>query len=365
MLRPRVKSEHRPVRRADGLVRIGGAVAGIAAELPDPDGSVWTLLTAMDGGRTMDEVVAEVVRQCPHRTAADVRLAIRQLATAGHLEEADESVPNGLTEQERERYGRGRALFRWMDLTPRLSAWDAQLRLRQSRVVLVGLGGVGCTAALALVSSGVGHLHCVEPDVVELSNLNRQALYTEADIGHPKLDVALTRLRAHNSDITVTGERTRVDGPAALRALAGRAEVLVLAADEPAEIRSWANRACLATGTAWAHGGYHGPQVSFGVYRPDGGPCHDCALTARRCRDATHPWTPLPVGAAVHAANAVSAGLAGQFVAHAALSLLTGVPALPVNRRYALNLVTLEHLALPGPRRRRPDCPACGNGGIR
>jgi molybdopterin/thiamine biosynthesis adenylyltransferase len=68
----------------------------------------------------------------------------------------------------------------------------------------------------ALTVSGVGHVHCVEPDLVELSN--RQILFVESDLGRPKVDAAVNRLRAHNSDVTVTGEQQRVpDGRGAQR----------------------------------------------------------------------------------------------------------------------------------------------------
>ena len=74
---------------------------------------------------------------------------------------------------------------------PRASSWDAQARLARSRVTVVGLGGSGAGAAAALAASGVGRLHCVDPDAVELSNLNRQVLYSEDDIGRPKVDAAV------------------------------------------------------------------------------------------------------------------------------------------------------------------------------
>ncbi len=101
-------------------------------------------------------------------------------------------------------------LMRWMDLRPRTSSWEPQtLLLRRARVLLVGVGGTGGAAARDLVASGVGHLHCVEPDVVELSNLNRQTLFREDDLGRPKLDAALAALRALNTDTTLTGSAAR------------------------------------------------------------------------------------------------------------------------------------------------------------
>ncbi|WP_410611571.1 HesA/MoeB/ThiF family protein [Amycolatopsis sp. lyj-109] len=363
MRRPRIKPEHLPVRHGGDRVRIGGVVRGIAADIDDPGGWVWALLELLDGSRTTDQVVADLARLHPQRPGADARAAIDDLIRAGYVEDAGEPDPAGLGAAERERYRRSRALFRWMDRTPRRTSWDTQLLLRGARVVVIGIGGVGCTAAQTLVVSGVGHVHCVEPDVVELSNLNRQILFTERDLGRPKVTAAVERLRAHNSEVRVTGARLLVDGPAVLRTLAIGYDVVLLAADEPPEIRAWTNQVCQATGTAWVHGGYHGPQVGCGLYAPGAGPCYDCARVAERERQVGLPPRTFPAAAGkprVHAANAVSAGIAGQLAAHATLSLLTGVPRLRTNCEFGFNLVTLQDSFALGPESPRPDCPTCG-----
>ncbi|MFI9382091.1 ThiF family adenylyltransferase [Kutzneria sp. NPDC052558] len=362
MYRPRIKWEHRPVRIGARLVRIGGTVPKIAANVTDPDGWVWALLGALDGMRTVDQIITELVHRFPGRSAADVLEDLGALVRAGYVENAAEPPPAGLTIREQERYSRSRALWQWMDRTPRQSSWDTQLLLRQARVTVVGVGGAGSTAALSLAMSGVGTLHLVEPDRVDLSNLNRQILYTEQDIGEPKLDVALRRLRAHNSDITVTGEALTITGPSALAALAAGCDVLVLTADSPAQIRSWTNESCLRTGTNWVHSGYHGPQINLGLYRPGGGPCYDCAYVAARERESGLPtttWPPTGPADELAASSAVSAGIAGHLVAHAAMSLITGAPRLPANREYGLNLVTLDDSVVLGLTKPRADCPAC------
>ncbi|QQQ80158.1 ThiF family adenylyltransferase [Saccharothrix sp. 6-C] len=304
MFRPCVKYEHRPVRLGEDRVQIGGWVHGVGAIIPDPDGWVWALLTLLDGTRTVDQVVADLVHHHPRHPAADIADAIGELWQAGYLENAAAPEPPGLSLAERERYGRSRALWRWTDLAPRTTTWDAQLALRQARVTVIGVGGAGSTAALALTASGVGTIHLVEPDTVELSNLNRQILYTEHDLGRPKIDAAIGRLRAHNREVTVTGEQLLVDGPGVLRRLSTGCDVLLLAADIPQEIRSWTNRACLDTGTAWVHGGYHGPRVNVGLFRPGSGPCYDCARTATAEHLAAEPpitpWPPLGQTGARH-----------------------------------------------------------------
>ncbi|MET9729366.1 ThiF family adenylyltransferase [Streptomyces sp. NPDC006458] len=362
--RPRVKPEHRPYRTVEGHVRIGGVVYGIGAEIADPHGWIWRLMEAMDGSRDPSGVVAEVVAGHPGVSGDDVLQAMADLRDAGFVEDAAAPVP--VSDRERERYSRGVPLLRWMDLGPRASAWEAQLALSRARVLLLGVGGTGGHAAQCLVASGVGHVHCVDPDVVELSNLNRQPLFREADIGRPKVDAALSTLRALNSDVTVTGERTEVRGPDGLRALLGRVrpDLLVLAADRPADLRRWANRGCLALGLPWVDAGYRGPLVTAGVYAPGRGACWECLREGEAARrdlrlapgqdeevaSPRMPWNP---------ATAVTAGLSGALLAHAALALLTGVPALDPGVRFGLNLM------LPGDPLvqrfpRRPDCPACG-----
>ncbi|UVS80572.1 ThiF family adenylyltransferase [Actinokineospora sp. UTMC 2448] len=364
MHRPRIKYEHQPVRLGDDSVRIGGSLAGIAAEISDPDGTVWALLLLLDGTRTVDQVVADLVHRHPDVPPDTVRASIDKLAAAGYLEDADEPPEAVLTEAQQERFGRGRALWRWMDTAPRATGWHAQLALRQARVTIVGVGGVGSTAALALAQSGVGSLHLVEPDVVELSNLNRQVLYTEHDLGRPKVDVAVEVLRRYHGEAEITGEQITVVGVGMLRRLATRCDVLLMAADTPREIRSWTNRACLDTGTAWVHGGYHGPRAGVGLFVPGKGPCYDCVRTATaRERLASPPMTPWPDTSGttrMHAVNAVSAGIAGHLAGHAVMSLITGIPRLRANREIGYNLITLQHSTFYESSEPEPDCPTCG-----
>jgi molybdopterin-synthase adenylyltransferase len=364
--RPRIKFSHRPVRHDQDCVQIGGIVYGIAVVIPDPDGWVWALVQLLDGSRSVEHVVADLLRLRPERPERDIRLAIDDLIQAGYIEDAEEPDPDGLTDADRERYSRSRALFQWVDRIPHCTSWDTQVRLRRAKVTVVGVGGVGCTAALALTVSGVGHVHCVDRDVVELSDLNRQILYTERDLGHRKVEAAVRRLRKHNSGVLVTGEHCDIDGPEVLIALAARFDVVLLAADQPAEIRSWTNRACHKTGTDWVHGGYHGPLISIGLFRPGTGPCYDCGYVAERARQAALPprteWPPAVGVVHPQAATAVTAGMTGYLATHAVMSLITGVPALPVNRQYGINLVTLEDSFVFGPQSPVPQCPTCGTG---
>jgi molybdopterin/thiamine biosynthesis adenylyltransferase len=98
----------------------------------------------------------------------------------------------GLEEELRERY----------DRQMRIEGWDQDL-VSGSSVLIAGVGALGCEVAKNLALSGVGRLVLVDRDVVELSNLNRQMLFTDSDIGLKKAEVAAKKLRAINPHIRV------------------------------------------------------------------------------------------------------------------------------------------------------------------
>lgn len=271
MRRFRIKPRHAPVFEGTGLILLGGIVPGIRRYLADHDGRMRRLLALLDGTREEEEIISALAVSCGV-SAAWVRAAINDLRLAGYLEDAA-AFNEPADEAIWLRYSRSVALFSWMDLAPGRPGWDSQFRLADSSMVVVGLGGVGCSAAQVLVRSGVGHVHCIDRDVVDWSNLNRQFLFTDADVGKPKAEVGVRRLREHNPTVEITGQVFDVNGIGQLRTLAERFDVVLLAADQPQDIRSWTNQACLATGTPWVHGGHHGPLISLGAFRPGTGAC--------------------------------------------------------------------------------------------
>lgn len=363
MNRPRVKPEHQPYRLGADRIRIGGVSYGIAAEITDPDGLVWTLLQAMDGTNSVADIVDQAVRSHPDRPQPVVRAAVDQLVRSGYVEDAAAPDPSGLTERDKQRYDRARGYYRWLDLASRESTWEPQARLRRARVTIVGVGGTGGIAALALAAAGVGRLHCVDPDVVELSNLSRQVIYTEDDIGTAKADAAAARLSRLNTDISVTAERQRITSAGDITPLARDCDVLLLSADEPPDVRVWTNRACLAAGRPWVDSGYHGPLVQVGAYVPGQGGCWECLHDASRQRQVANGANPDDAperGVTVASATAaVPAGISGYLAAHQVIALITGVPPAEPGVIQAVNLAALD---APFTVRERPDrpCPACG-----
>ncbi|MEU7913010.1 HesA/MoeB/ThiF family protein [Microbispora bryophytorum] len=353
---PRVKAEHRPYRLGHDRIRIGGSIYGIAGEISDPNGHAWAALSAMDGTRTPSDVADHLCVLFPGLRRAHAAGVVDLLLRSGYLEDAAARPPSDLSAAERERYSRNLAFFRWVDLVPRAHGWEAQVALKRARVLVLGLGGTGSHAAWALAAAGVGTIHCVDRDVVELSNLTRQALFTEADLGKPKADVVVDRLGRVNSSVHVTGETRAVESVADLSALLTGFDALALCADEPRGrdgIRIWANRACLTAGVPWAVGGYRGPLVSVGVFTVDG-PCYEC-LTAT-IEATTTPGVHVDLGGP--GVLAPSAGISGHLTAQAVISMLAGIPATLRSHVTGINLVAPEQhvYMLHGA---SPECAGC------
>jgi molybdopterin/thiamine biosynthesis adenylyltransferase len=121
-----------------------------------------------------------------------------------------------------------------------------QRKLLESHVVIIGAGGLGSPAAMYLAGAGVGHLTVVDHDRVDLSNLQRQILHSNSDLGIPKVDSARARLNALNPDVTVTPVDAHAEGEQ-LRRLAEQADVVVDASDNFAT-RFAVNAACVRAG---------------------------------------------------------------------------------------------------------------------
>ncbi len=151
---------------------------------------------------------------------------------------------------------------------------EGQLRLSGSRVVVFGLGGLGCSAAAALALAGVGDILLVDYDLVEPSNLNRQFLHWPRDIGHLKVESAVAKLQAMNPDIRIMGIRSRVGRDNIMDILTG-VDVMVDALDNfPA--RFVLNMAAYHAGIPLVHGACSGFEGHVTTLVPQRTPCLKC-----------------------------------------------------------------------------------------
>src|SRR5262249_55895944 len=165
-------------------------------------------------------------------------LAMQRLWHERHLRYASEwDLPEPAV-----RYARQLGWFS-LNTAARGKELDALARLENASVTVLGVGGLGTHVAWKLAACGVGELHLVAGDLVELTNLNRQLFYTPQDVGCPKVEVAAARLRDFNPQIRIRTEHRYVNSlNDVLDAIAGSAFV-VRAIDSPPESLGWVNEA--------------------------------------------------------------------------------------------------------------------------
>lgn len=151
-----------------------------------------------------------------------------------------------------------------------------QVHLLESRIVVIGAGGIGSPALLYLAAAGVGHITIIDDDQVSLSNLQRQVLFTSGDIGEGKVDVAAARIGQLNPDVQVTAVRARIVAENA-KALLNGADVIIDGSDNFATrlvVADTAHALRIPLVSA-AIGQFHG---QIGTYRgwEEGKPCYRC-----------------------------------------------------------------------------------------
>jgi len=220
---------------------------------------------------------------------------------------------------------------------------DAQRRLKASRAVLFGAGGVGCAAALYLAAAGIGSLVLIDKDIVSLHNLNRQILYTSSDVGKKKAPAAAERLKAFNPyvEIEVVAEEV---GAEKISALVEEAS-FILDTFDCNEARLSVNAASIKHRIAAVHGFAQDMGGEMIGVLPGRTACLNCVL------DESYPELKnVPV-------LGVTAGIIGLQMASAAIKYLTGCGVFHAGCRIIWDLVLDQFLCAP--LLRRPECPSC------
>jgi sulfur-carrier protein adenylyltransferase/sulfurtransferase len=171
-----------------------------------------------------------------------------------------------LTPEERQRYARHLSLPEFGEA--------AQERLKRGKVLVIGAGGLGCPALLYLAAAGTGHVVIIDDDRVDASNLQRQILYREGDIGRLKAEVAAERLRERNRLIEIEAIAGRFRRHNALD-LVSACDVVIDGSDNFAT-RYLVNDACVMAGRPFVYGAIQGFEGQLAVFNWQGGPTYRC-----------------------------------------------------------------------------------------
>ncbi len=231
---------------------------------------------------------------------------------------------------------------------------DGQRRLKATRVLLVGVGGLGSPAALYLAAAGVGHVTLVDFDVVDVTNLQRQVLHGTGDLGRPKVESARDRLRDLNPHVSVDAVAARVSAGNVLDLV--RSHDLVLDGSDSFSTRYLVSDACVLAGKPNVHASIFRFEGQATVLSAAGGPCYRCIFPS--------PPGPGEVPSCSEAGVlGVLPGLLGTLQATEAIKLATGIGEPLVGRLLLVDALSMSFRTLRVSR--DPRCPACGTGEIR
>ena len=249
---------------------------------------------------------------------------------------------SGLTPREAARYARHLVL-------PEVGR-AGQERLKEAHVLLVGAGGLGSPAALYLAAAGVGTLGIVDPDVVDVTNLQRQILHGTGGLGALKVDSARARLNDVNPHVTVETGDVRLSSANALEMVA--AYDVVVDGSDNFPTRYLVNDACVLTGRPNVYGSVYRWEGQLSVFAAEGGPCYRCLFRE-----------PPPPGLIPNCAEAgvfgALPGVIGAGQAMETIKLLLGVGEPLVGRLQIFDGLSYRWRELEI--RRDPGCAVCGD----
>lgn len=253
-------------------------------------------------------------------------------------------------------------VYTLMSLTPeQLRRWSRQIRLPQigpegqekllaAKVAIVGVGGLGCPAAMYLAAAGVGTLGLIDDDIVDLSNLQRQILYGEPDKGRGKVEVAEERLRPLHRDLKINVHPLRLDASNAMSVLSGYD--IVIDGNDNFPTRYAVNDACVLLGKPNVYGSVLQFEGRVSLFVPKQGPCY-------RCLHAEPP----PPGTVQNCAEAgvlgVLPGVVGSLQAAEAIKWICGIGDSMIGRLLVIDMLSMsfDEFTITSNR----ECAVCGD----
>ncbi len=306
----------------------------IEAAVPDHDTPV--VLYCAGGVRSL--FAGQALRAMGYSDVASMSGGFQQWKGQG----LDWTQPTHLSDQQRLRYSRHL-------LIPEVGS-AGQAKLLDSKVLLIGAGGLGSPAALYLAAAGVGTIGIVDFDVVDLSNLQRQILHTSDRVGEKKTNSARRTLTALNPDVTVVAHEEMLVAGNVARLIDGYD--VILDGTDTFETRYILNDAAVAAGIPVVHASVFRFEGQLTTFVPYEGPCY-------RCLYPTPPPPELAPGCSVAGVLGVVPGIMGLLQANEVLKLLLGIGDTLAGRLLLFDALATEFTELR--LRRDPECPVCSD----
>lgn len=318
------------------LLPLADLPSRIAEVAPDRDAPL--LVHCAVGARSLR--ASAWLAQNGYTSVASMRASLLDWRRLGGAWEAPEQL---LTPAQQRRYSR-------QVLIPEIGQ-AGQRKLLDSRVLVIGAGGLGSPTAIYLAASGIGTIGLVDDDVVDESNLQRQVLHASDRVGMAKTESARMTLTALNPETRVVEHRERLDAANVERLIAGY-DVIVDGTDN-FDTRYLLNDAAVRLRKPVVHGSIYRWDGQVTTFVPFEGPCY-------RCMYPTQPPPELAPACAVAGVLGVLPGIAGLIQANEVFKLILGVGETLAGRLLMFDAMATDFSEVRI--WRDPACPACGEG---
>jgi sulfur-carrier protein adenylyltransferase/sulfurtransferase len=226
---------------------------------------------------------------------------------------------------------------------------EGQLKLKAAKVLCIGTGGLGAPLGVYLAAAGVGRIGLVDFDTVDMTNLQRQILFSTSDVGRPKIEAAAERLRGLNPDIQIDTFETRLTSENALGFF--KDYDLIVDGTDNFPTRYLINDACVLLGKQNVYGSIFRFEGQVTVFGAPGGPCY-------RCLYPEPPPPGLVPSCAEGGVLGVLPGIVGSMQAAETLKLIIGKGEPLIGRLLLFDALAMRFRELK--LRKNPNCPVCG-----
>ncbi|PAF28162.1 ThiF family adenylyltransferase [Paenibacillus sp. 7516] len=349
------------VTKYSGKVSIGSSI-NRAIEILDPTGVIFKIIELCDGKNEVNQIYEKVKLEFKEIERKDVDKLIELLIEKKYILEEHENYNNFFKDLSKERHKRNINFL--SNFSPEgHEKYEYIEKIQNQKVLLLGLGGVGSVVLYNLAALGVKNITGVDFDKVDTTNLNRQILYRESDVGDNKVDAAERTVNEFNSSIKFSTVNKKIESEEDLDKIISDSgcTFIICAADRPSVlINDWVNSVSIRRGIPWIYGGNSETVSFYRLVNPSQTSCFECSeynfkdnglQEALKKLDYIRKFQPAPENNCI----AASSSILGSMMIFDFIKFLTDMTSLKSNS----SIVKFDYLTMELHETKIPKNPQC------